>query len=907
MSNATSNATSNAISNATPSNNKRKQNNGCNNTRQNKRPKIWDARKITAQTSDKALSNGELNVDAFVKAREFEIKALEDSIKKSKHGLTTRAFQEVPKELRRRTASHNVRKVPKRLQRRAKREMVEDNTPTISARRRKPSGHQRLRLETAKRLQNLSSRSKKRSQEKKDARENIENEVTVEPEVPQKNAASTEPKIVAPAVVAVRKAKVKKSKLKEPPLPPAKFRKRQIHKTWLPTHMFHAKRATMTPPKEPLWRFALPLTPTIKNYRSTHRVSTQRGAVAWDMSYMATISLEGPEKSIEGLLKALGVGAGGDPEGIWSRPGSKWRRGTRTWEGWLYQRQTYPAHGIAPATVMWCAEETADIDSQASNGTANTKKKTPRRKAFIRVHPAGFLQLWEQVVRIGKIQKPSVTVEDLRFEIGSIEITGPNASEAIVAVVRPVGQEVDGCNGNTTLKDTWSTISAHPPSALPKGAVIAFEASDPRLRYPPRTLTPDQSDPIKGIQMLANWPLDTPASPARLFDRNTRLKASRSLPSQKSINRRKASALPGDFPEPRSSDPSIPVLVYCSRSPASGSGIWTILLPWKCVDPVWRSIMYYPLSTGGNVKFGGVKEKRQIAFESGTPWYPADYPGLKSGDEWEAQEQAQRKAEWLRRPKGRRTEFQRLSLGNDKKGEIGMGWACDWQRLLRGFDKPLATSGDVELPDAPAVDTEAVQGADLSVAAKEKLILQMAHLPLPIAIKLFTGKGTTTTIDPPTDSLITVKLTMVTRGVPQTCARIYRLPTSDALLRSQWLSQLPTAANRKKKDRLPRFSHLAPEGATAAMQRAYLAASILAGPTQPGDAGYPVVPDEDDLIGFVTTGNYNLGEGRGIGIGSLLVSKVLSDQEGGEGKERCLCIVRDAGQSVGRLARWELV
>ncbi|KAE9985004.1 hypothetical protein EG328_007994 [Venturia inaequalis] len=894
------------MSNGTPSNNKRKHNNANNNTHQHKRPKIWDARKITSQTSDRAFSNGELNVDAFVKAREFEIKALEDGIKKSKHGLTTRAFQEVPKEMRRRTASHNVRKVPKRLQKRAKREMVEDNTPTISARRRKPSGHQRLRLETARRLQNLSSRSKKKSQEKKDAKNNVENEVTVVREVPQKPAESTDANIFAPAVVPVRKAKVKKSKLKEPPLPPAKFRKRQIHKTWLPTHMFHAKRATMTPPKEPLWRFALPLTPTIKNYRSTHRVSTQRGAIAWDMSYMATISLEGPEKSIEGLLKALGVGAGGDPEGIWSRAGSKWRRGTRAWEGWLYERQTYPAHGIAPATVLWCAEETANIESQAANGTTHTRNKLPRRKAFLRLHPAGFLQLWEQVVRLGKVQKPSVTVEDLRFEVGSIEVTGPNATEAMVAILRPVGLDVDGCDRRSTLRDTWSAISAHHPSMLPKGAVLAFEASDPRLNYPPRTLTPDHSDPVKGIQMLANWPLDTPGSPARLFDRNSRLKASRSLPSQKSINRRKASALPGDFPEPRSTDPSIPILVYCSRSTTSSSGSWTILLPWKCVDPVWRSIMYYPLSTGGNVKFGGVNEKRQISFESGTPWYPADYPGLKSGNEWEAQEQAQRKAEWLRRPKARRTEFESLSLGNDRKGEIGMGWACDWQRLLRGVDKPLTTSEDINLPDAPAVDTEPALEADVPVPAKERQLLLMAHLPLSIAMKLLTGKDTLTTTDPPTNSLITVKLTMVSRGVPQTCARIYRLPISDTSLRSQWLSQLP-AANKTKKDKTPRFSHRAPEGATAAMQRAYLAASILAGPIQPGDAGYPVVPDEDDLIGFVTTGNFNLGEGRGIGIGSLLVSKVLSDKEGGGEKERCLCIVRDAGQSVGRLARWELV
>jgi ribonuclease P/MRP protein subunit POP1 len=80
------------------------------------------------------------------------------------------------------------------------------------------------------------------------------------------------------------------------------------------------------------------------------------------------------------------------------------------------------------------------------------------------------------------------------------------------------------------------------------------------------------------------------------------------------------------------------------------------------------------------------------------------------------------------------------------------------------------------------------------------------------------------------------------------------------------------------------------------------------------------VPNEEDLIGFVTTGNFNLGEGKGIGIGSLLLSKVkpVSDasvnttessqvvKPGMYRKEERLCIIRDAGQAVGRLARWEL-
>ena len=103
-----------------------------------KRVKTQYARAILTQTSDAALSNGELDLQAFLKAREFEIKAFEDGMKRSKSGLNTRAFQEVPRDLRRRTASHNVKRVPKRLQRRAGREMLEDNTPTIKANKRKP-------------------------------------------------------------------------------------------------------------------------------------------------------------------------------------------------------------------------------------------------------------------------------------------------------------------------------------------------------------------------------------------------------------------------------------------------------------------------------------------------------------------------------------------------------------------------------------------------------------------------------------------------------------------------------------------------------------------------------------------------------------------------------------------------
>jgi hypothetical protein len=57
--------------------------------------------------------------------------------------LAQRAFQDVPRSLRRRSASHNVKRVPRPLREKAKREMITDGTkPSV-----KIHGRKRLRME----------------------------------------------------------------------------------------------------------------------------------------------------------------------------------------------------------------------------------------------------------------------------------------------------------------------------------------------------------------------------------------------------------------------------------------------------------------------------------------------------------------------------------------------------------------------------------------------------------------------------------------------------------------------------------------------------------------------------------------------------------------------------------------
>lgn len=737
--------------------------------------------------------------------------------------------------------------------------MVEDKTPI---KKKKPTAHTRLRLTKAKETK-MKASQKSSANVKKSTKQKRESDDAVKSRVPR----------------------VKQSTLRKPPRPKAKFRKRQIHKAWLPTHLFHAKRAHMTPPKQPLWRMAIPLSPTAKSYRPTHRASGSRSAVAWDISYMSTIGLDGPDKSINNLLRAVGVYHDVEKD-TKRRDFTRWNAGTRSWNGWLYEREAWPSKPIAIATVV---KRRSLPNSSGDSDHGQTKKKV-KSKAFIRVHPSAFLRVWEETLRLSKIQKPPVSVEDLRWEIGSIEVTGPASTEALVGTLWPVAHNDDDDKDEGCPEVAWPKLSTVcSPSSLPTGALLAFEFSDARLHHPPPKVTSSATIDSHNqlTQLLATWPLDRTQGPPGLFERASRLSASRGLPSQKAINRRKALAPPGAHPEKSTTDPKIPVMLLANNHASQGMKSWTVLLPWKCILPVWYSMMYYPLSTGDTIRFGGLDELRQVTYEAGKPWFPGDFPGLGAGLSWEMQERERRKKDWERRPKGKRVEWTSLDLGNGRRGEIGMGWACDWERLVHG------PKGDKE--DSTKV----------------------FHLPLPYALdRLKAPRDVPVNGD---QALVAVTIFLLAKGVPKTCARIYRLPTSNDALRDGWLSQRVSQSARKmgKENRphVPRVSKDAPQH----QRRQQLAANLLDSSSAYGGGGkdYPVVPDEEDLVGFVTTGNFNLAEGRGKAVGSVLLDKVFGVYgKDGSGIPKAaqnqkvrlkrLCIVRNSGQSLGRLAELEL-
>ncbi|GAA5912659.1 hypothetical protein JCM6882_004704 [Rhodosporidiobolus microsporus] len=102
-----------------------------------------------------------IEVEKFAQARSFEISAMQRAMKAAKEAGTQRAFQSLPRHLRRRAASHNIRRLPLRLRKRALAEVPKDAAKPKRV-SRKMLGRHRLRKKPGLKTQMFLRRQQKK-------------------------------------------------------------------------------------------------------------------------------------------------------------------------------------------------------------------------------------------------------------------------------------------------------------------------------------------------------------------------------------------------------------------------------------------------------------------------------------------------------------------------------------------------------------------------------------------------------------------------------------------------------------------------------------------------------------------------------------------------------------------------
>lgn len=412
-----------------------------------KRAKLQNSRVMKAEIADPSFDKyRRLNIPDFIKAREFEVRSFERAQLKVKASQVARVFQNLPRVLRRRTASHNVKRIPKRLRNRALNEMAK------TAKGEKPKGSSKGRLlhmyKLRKRLLKFGAKLKllrqlppyvHRSGRKAGLRHQIRD--------------------LDRDIAAFEKHRLRKynnrcgaydncalNQLAFRPRGAFAYMHRQKEFVWLPTHVWHAKRFHMVGNNG----YKIPLTPLQKCYRSTHR-NAKHKCVAMDTSYNDVLLVKNAEP-LEFFRRHTKYNDAVPPSLL---------NGKRSYVGPLYIKDQLTTMGVV----------------LVNHG-----------KIMVRVHAQDYEYIFKSL-------KKSYAIEDCRYAIGSIDLMGPLALLELSQIIHPV------------LNDPhWESIcSLTDHRNIAVGTTYTLDIRDPRLWKQPLTIpTPlKESDAVKIVRANA--------------------------------------------------------------------------------------------------------------------------------------------------------------------------------------------------------------------------------------------------------------------------------------------------------------------------------------------------------------------------------------------------------------------
>lgn len=830
--------------------------------KERKKQRIAEARTISTQSGQasavttNSLSGlpGAIDVEKFVEARAFEISAMQSARKNVEDSATHRVWQTLPRFLRRRAASHDVRRVPVRLRQKAKAEM----DPV-----------------------------KKRKLNRKISRAGM-----------SKKIAKTQ-----------------------------QFLKRQRDKTWLETHIWHAKRMHM----KNLWGYRLAETPTEKAHRPSHRAAVH-ASILHDASYFGTISISGKQPVLEKLLNGCCDCQGAKPSAV------RYSLGSRIQETHLYKWHSYPLDLIAPIIIIWrplSTDNTSPNHTDAEKtGLSNHKKPSPKMKKdkatppsipigksdpsikrtlWIRVHPSAWSEVWvtlkeacsNTLEEFRKEQKgntekdlesempeESIELVDLRSRINCFEIIGPKSSQVLRGVLTADHEE------RTTFHEFWSQLrNVQTPGAVPRGMVVGLQVIDPRLGFPPKNakaLVTKDKDKDKDItntsqsHVFSSYP-NVSLAQSKLWDEVQRDDGPlRPRFRKKELDdRRRQNLVPGTRLKPEKKDDRIPLLLVqrsigssaSSNTPLSRSspGELAHIHGWSLFFPAHWSMAFLNSLTYTGTRVGGLRERRTQVFESGSLDFPFDYPSTPAYER-EALLSAQAEREtWERKPPAKRVEWE--SVGTRSP------WKADWEAVL-GFAS--VSDGDPDL-------LETQRGAeDMTMPLKEKmwfmrgtdvgeLIYAIADSSDPGSALLhrlneFRNKRCLPVLQNNSSdtlfksALVPIKLNICGRGAPNDLAAIYDVdPVEADYIRS-------ILAKKREGDIFGDVDEKLSE--------------LTAG--------------NDVIIGYVTTGNFSLSRGKGLAVGAIALSRLVrihsKEKQHSVNSFPLLVKVKDRNSSICRVA-----
>ncbi|RIB06529.1 hypothetical protein C2G38_2046720 [Gigaspora rosea] len=238
---------------------------------------------------------------------------------------------------------------------------------------------------------------------------------------------------------------------------------------------------------------------------------------------------------------------------------------------------------------------------------------------------------------------------------------------------------------NSEAHKAWATLRDLRSSAsLPPGVVLGLTVFDPRLRFPkkvpPRTSQISPSSSVALQKLLLNWPNNV--ANCDIWDERCRnhLKTNKIRDGELN-NRRSELLVPGQKLIPTPKDSLIPILLIQRdglitkfnkldndvdskrdlknnlASSEYNSG-WNLIMPSGWGMDFWKSFVF------AGAWVGGLRERHSNHFESGMQCFPYDFPGTRSYNLYSKQQKEKHEQEYLKKPPAKRVNYKKLLVSS---------------------------------------------------------------------------------------------------------------------------------------------------------------------------------------------------------------------------------------------------
>lgn len=222
---------------------------------------------------------------------------------------------------------------------------------------------------------------------------------------------------------------------------------------------------------------------------------------------------------------------------------------------------------------------------------------------------------------------------------------------------------------------TLSTVLQQPIKEVEDQCVLDLSVEDPRFNFPPTTSCDfTQKNTIK---------------PVSFWNEQDRTSSNTGKSDKELNDLRSKNIIPGTKLVPTEDDPSVPVLLYTLENSTF------LMMPKGWARYFWRSFIY------AGARFGGLEQVKRNLQEGGTAVFPYDFPGTGAYKNWADMVEVQLKTVFDSKPKGKRVNYEKLSVNSPFKPDFSSNSAVISSSQL----KQILTS-----PNQPSIQDNLVQG-----------------------------------------------------------------------------------------------------------------------------------------------------------------------------------------------------